>query len=206
MFYLLVFLIVGFGLVAFGNKKFIKIIGLSTVLGGILLFIILTIAIPNNKSKNRTLYRKAYLNNLSVYETIDDEEILITSIDDIVDEKNVSIKIVYYETNAKGNRTQFNNDYIVLRKYYDLNGNINETLEKIFEYKVNKEDYQYSYIEFEKFETDAVETWFKFVVPNAGNYSKWTVTLEEDVTIKPDDYIDTEEEDDTEPVNPGIWY
>ena len=205
MFYLLVFLKVGFGLVAFGNKKFIKIIGLSTVLGGILLFIILTIAIPNNKSKNRTLYRKAYLNNLSVYETIDDEEILITSIDDIVDEKNVSIKIIYYETNAKGNRTQFNNDYIVLRKYYDLNGNINETLEKIFEYKVNKEDYQYSYIEFEKFETDAVETWFKFVVPNAGNYSKWTVTLEEDVTIKPDDYIDTEE-DDTEPVNPGIWY
>ena len=188
-----------------GNKKFIKIIGLSTVLGGILLFIILTIAIPNNKSKNRTLYRKAYLNNLSVYETIDDEEILITSIDDIVDEKNVSISIVYYETNAKGNRTQWNNGYIVLRKYYDLNGNINETLEKIFEYKVNKEDYQYSYIEFEKFETDAVETWFKFVVPNAGNYSKWTVTLEEDVTIKPDYYIDTEE-DDTEPVNPGIWY
>ena len=203
MFYLLIFLIVGFGLVAFGNKKFIKIIGLSTVLGGILLFIILTIAIPNNKSKNRTLYRKAYLNNLSVYETIDDEDILITSIDDIVDEKNVSIKIVYYETNAKGNRTQFNNDYIVLRKYYDLNGNINETLEKIFN-NINPYN-QYSYIEFEKFETDAVETWFKFVVPNAGNYSKWTVTLEEDVTIKPDDYIDTEE-DDTEPVNPGIWY
>lgn len=205
MFYLVILLLIGFGLIAFGGKKAIKIGGLSTILFGFVLFIILSFAIPQNKSKNRTLYRKAYLNNLTVYETYGDEDVKVESISDVSDFDNLLVRIVYYETNSSGVNTKYNGEKVLLKKYYKLTGsNKREVLNEITKYKESPDDYLYAYIEYEEFEKDASELWFKFVWRKSANHSHWVVNLNNGATSAPDDYIETVDDGSTE-VNPGLW-